>query len=258
MKKFLLSLAIAAASGACLAQGALDGTWKLDPQSVQAPTRQSQYMVKDGMYQCLSCVPTYKVKADGTDQRVAHAPYIDTLAVTIVDDHTVHTFGKLAGKDSEKITVSVSADGGSMTRENTFYETNGTVSTSKITLKRTGKAPAGSHAMSGTWRPEKVESVSDTKVTFKTVNGVLSMNSSDGSSYEARLDGTRAAVKGDPGTDMVSVKMKGPRTIEEVSYHAGKTTFVTVTTVDASGTKAKVTWTDKASKNSGGYVLLKE
>src|SRR5438045_7694331 len=89
MKKYLLSLAFAAVSGAGLAQSAIDGTWKLDPQSVQAPTRQSQYMVKDGMYQCLSCMPRYKVKADGQDQPVAHAPYIDTLAVTIVDDHTV-------------------------------------------------------------------------------------------------------------------------------------------------------------------------
>lgn len=258
MKNYLLSLALAGACGTCLAQNVFDGTWKLDPQSVQAPTRQSEYMVKDGMYQCLSCVPRYKVKADGKDQRVAHAPYIDMLAVTIVDDRTVHTFGKLAGKDSEKSTVTVSADGSSMTRENTFYETNGTVSTSKITLKRTGKAPAHAHAMSGTWRPEKVEGVSDTKVTFKTVGGVMSVNSSDGASYDAKLDGTKAPVKGDPGTDMVSVKMKGPRTMEEVSYHAGKTTFVTVTAVDASGRKAKVTWTDKASNNAGGYVLLKE
>jgi hypothetical protein len=198
------------------------------------------------------------VKADGTDQRVTNAPYIDSLAVTIVDDRTVRTSGKLAGRDSEKSTVTVSADGKTMTRENTFYETNGTISTSKITLKRTGKAPSGAHATSGTWRPEKVEGVSDTKVTFKTVDGVLSMNSSDGASYEAKLDGTRAPVKGDPGTDTVSVKLKGPRTIEEVSYHSGKTTFVTVTAVDASGRKATVRWTDKASNNSGGYVLLKE
>jgi hypothetical protein len=258
MKKKLLILVLAALPALCLGQSAIDGTWKNDIKSAKLPTKPSRYVVKDGTYQCVTCVPAFKVKADGSDQPVAGNPYFDTLAVKITDDHTIELATKKSGKPYGKSKIVVAADGKTMMRDNSTVETSGMTTSGTMSFTRVAAGPKGGHAMSGEWKIAKLESGSETKTTFKTANGVLTMTSDEGATYEAKLDGTPAAVKGDPGTQMVKVTMKGKNTFEETSMRDGKAVFVNTMVVDADGKKAKVSWTNKLTGTSGSYMLVKQ
>jgi hypothetical protein len=121
-------------------------------------------------------------------------------------------------------------------------------------------------AIDGTWKvdnksfqaPEKAPK-SESRVIFKTANGMLSMSSPDGGgSYSAKLDGTQAPLKGEPGARMVSVKMKDPLTMEEVTYRDGKPVLTFTMSVDAGGKRAKVSWKNMTNQASGGYSMDKQ
>lgn len=86
------------------------------------------------------------------------------------------------------------------------------------------KGPAGSSAISGSWRTTKVETVSDNAITttYKVNGDELTMTTPTGQSYTAKLDGTEAPYKGDPGTTSVSVEQMGKNTIEETDKRDGK------------------------------------
>ena len=91
MKKlsFLVPLgALFLTTGFAGAQSSLAGTWKVDMNKVDFSKKPDVYVVRDGMYECKTCTPPVKVKADGTDQAVAKQnAYLDTMAIKIVSDH---------------------------------------------------------------------------------------------------------------------------------------------------------------------------
>jgi hypothetical protein len=71
------------------------------------------------------------------------------------------------------------------------------------------------------------------------------MTNATGGSYTAKLDGTDAPVKGDPGLTSVSVKMLGKNTLEETYKRDGKVTVIYKSTVSADGKTLKVISDDK-------------
>jgi hypothetical protein len=54
-----------------LGQSDFDGTWKIDLSKSELPSKLEVFLLQSGTYQCKSCVPMIKVKADGTDQSVS-------------------------------------------------------------------------------------------------------------------------------------------------------------------------------------------
>jgi hypothetical protein len=97
MKK-LRVLALLAISLPAMAQSIFNGTWKGDLSSFQPPTKPDEYLLKDGMYDCKTCAPPYDIKADGTDQPVKGHPYMDTVAIKVLDDRTIEETDKKGGK----------------------------------------------------------------------------------------------------------------------------------------------------------------
>ena len=87
MKKLLALLLLSPAM--LFAQSPFDGTWMTKLDTAQFPKKPDSYVLNKGMYECASCVPKYKVTADGTDQKVTGHPYYDAVAVKIVDDRTI-------------------------------------------------------------------------------------------------------------------------------------------------------------------------
>jgi hypothetical protein len=73
-----------------------------------------------------------------------------------------------------------------------------------------------------------------TTYTYKVDGDTVTMNDPRGESYTAKLDGKPVPYKGDPGTDMIAVKMAG-NTLEETSMMGGKTTSVAKSTLSADG-----------------------
>jgi hypothetical protein len=69
-----------------------------------------------------------------------------------------------------------------------------------------------------------MENVSESAsmIMFRVEAGNLHMSNPTGQSYTAKLDGTEAPFKGDPGQTSVSVKQIDKSTIEETDKRDGK------------------------------------
>ncbi len=244
-----------------LAQGAFDGTWKTDLKTVQFPMKPDVYLLQAGMYHCKTCAPPIDIKADGQDQKVTGHPYYDTMSIKVVDDRTIEETDKKSGKTVATSKMWVSADSNTlMFQFSDSSNTNADPVTGNGEETRVAKGPAGSHAISGSWRTTKVESVSDNGLlfTYKVEGDSLSMTTPTGQSYTAKLDGTEAPYKGDPGTTSVSVKRLDKNTIEETDRRDGKVISVTRMTVAADGKTMTLAVDDKLHGTTSQFVAEKQ
>jgi hypothetical protein len=258
MKKLFLALALMAPA-MLFAQTPFDGTWMMKPDTAQFPKQPNSFLLNKGMYECGACVPKYEVKADGTDQKVTGHPYYDTVAVKVVDDHTIETTEKKDGKTTVTDTDTVSVDGNTLTSKFTDLSLEKPV-TGEVTSTRVSKGPAGSHAVSGSWRTEKVNSISDNGLTVTylgTADG-LKMSDPNGQSYDAKFDGKDYPIQGDPGHTMVLLKRIGNDTIEETDKRDGKVVGVAKMTVSSDGKWITVVFTDKQRGRTTTYKMEKK
>ncbi len=90
-----------------MGQSPFDGTWTIDMSTAKFPEKPDVFVLQNGMYECQTCVPAIKVKADGSDQSVTGHPYFDAMTVKAVDDHniesTIKRNGKLVGTEKDVI-----------------------------------------------------------------------------------------------------------------------------------------------------------
>ena len=210
-----------------LGQSDFDGTWKIDLNSSQLQTETQVFLLQNGTYECRSCVPIIKLKADGTDQTVPGSPYFDTISVKVADERTIEETRKKKSKVVAISTITVSTDGNTATFEYTDNShASGDPVTGRDSVVRVGKnkRSPGVHAISGSWRFSKMENLSDNARTFtlRVEDDTLSMTNPIGESYSAKLDGTEPPYKGDPAVGSVSVKRLSKGTIEETDLHDGK------------------------------------
>jgi hypothetical protein len=230
-----------------MAQSPFDGTWKWDPSSVQWPEKPDAFLLQNGMYECKSCVPPVNIKADGTDQKVTGDPYSDTLCVKVIDDHNIESTSKKAGKVVGTAKMSVSSDGDTLTINWTDSgQPSGGTQTGTNTEKRVAKGLAGGNLISGSWRTEKENASAGALTwTYKMNGNELAMTTTTGQSYTAKLDGTDAPFKGDPGVTSISVKLLGKDTLEETRKRDGKVIYTLEMTVSADGKTMKWIFDDK-------------
>lgn len=244
-----------------MAQSVFDGTWKADMSTAKFPEKPDEYLLQGGRYLCKTCAPPIDIKADGQDQKVSGYPYFDSMSANVPDDHTIALTTKKDGKTNGTQKVWVSADGNTLNFEFTDSSaTNKDPVTGKGSETRVANGPAGSHAISGSWRMNKMASVSENglTVTFKVTGDSLSMSNPTGQSYTAKMDGTEAPYKGDPGTTSVSVKKTGPNSFEETDEREGKVVSVSHMTVSADGKSIKVVNEDKLHGTKSEITLIKQ
>ena len=244
-----------------LAQSAFDGTWKIDMNKAEFPKKPDVYLLQNGMYECKTCAPPVKVKADGQDQPVTGHPYYDTAAVTVISDHEIEETDKKDGKTVATSKTTVSPDGNTLTFEfSDSSNTNAAPVTGKGEETRVTKGPAGSNAISGSWRIAKFETLSDNAITwtYKVSGDELTMTTPTGQSYTAKLNGTEAPYKGDPGTTGVSVKMSGKDTLVETDKRGDKVLSVSKMTLDPDGKTAKIMVEDKLHGTTSQFVAMKQ
>lgn len=243
MKGLLAMVLLAPAT--LLAQSALDGTWRTDPQSTEYVGHQT-FSLQDGVYKCSTCVPKLDVKADGQDHKVSGSPYYDTINIRAVDDHTVETTSKKGAKVSGTSKQTASEDGKTLVTEFTFVTEGGQSGNGKFSATRVGAAPAGAHKISGEWQPGKLEGSENVfTVTYKATDDGLSMSDLTGDSYTAKFDGKDYPYKGDPGTTTVSLKKIDANTLEETDKRNGKVITVLRMTVSPDGKSLSTTVEDK-------------
>ena len=258
MKKLLFLLLLVPVLG--WAQSPFDGTWKIDLNKSKLPKKPDEYLLKDGMYECKSCKPEIKLKADGQFQPLSGNPYADMGKVTVIDNRHVDSEWQKAGKLTVTTKRSVSEDGNTLTVAWTNYTNpaGGPVSGTD-TKTRVGKAPAGANAISGSWREEKADVANADALifTYKTGGDSLSMTTPTGQSYDAKLDGKQVPYVGDPGTTTVSLKRIGDA-IEETDYRDGKAISVGKMTVAPDGKTMTIEVDDKLNGTKATYVALKQ
>jgi hypothetical protein len=235
---------------AAMAQSVFDGTWKIDVGTLPMSTDALVWLLHDGMYHCKSCTPPVDVNADGQDQPTPGQNY-DTLSVRILDDHRVREIEKKAGHIVSDETFKVSQDGNTVTDEFSNW---------KVSMTRVAKGPAGSHALSGTWRPVKMESTSDVGllISYRLEGETLTMSRPTGLSYKAKLDGTVVPYEGDPEKHEVSVRRVDANTIEETDELNGKPTSVERMTVAADAKSMTIVVNDAGARTTSRVVAVKQ
>jgi len=261
MKKLFFPMALAAllVSGAA-AQSVFEGTWKIDFSKVTFSTKPDEYLLQNGTYTCKSCTEvSAPVKADGQDQPIKDFPYADSVAVKVVNDHQIHMTSKKDGKVVGESTMTVSPDGKTLTEDFYFVPQTGTPVKGNNESKRVADGPPGSHAISGSWQAKKF-GLSDNAASFTyKINGnELTMTSSMGSSFTAKLDGTEAPYKGDPGTTSVRIKLIGTDTLEETDLRDGTILYVSRMTVGTDGKRAKIVQEDKRQNTTSSFEAVKQ
>jgi len=244
-----------------LAQSALVGTWKVDLSNVQFPSKPSREVLAHGVYRCETCAPAYSVKADGQDHKVTGHPYYDSVSITVVDANTIDEIDKKAGKTVTTTKSTVSSDGNSQMFEVTdSSNSNGAPVIAKGEATRVSKGPAGSHAISGSWRTTKVTNVSDNGllVTYAVSGATLKMTTPTGQSYSAPVDGSDSPFMGDPGQTSVSIKRVNDSTIDETDKRDGKVIGSAHISVASDGKTMTIAWKDALHGSSGSYTAMKQ
>jgi hypothetical protein len=261
-KSILMLLPSILLPAVCLAQSAFVGTWKADVNNnIELPKKPNEYLLTGGVYHCKTCAPPWSVPADGADHPVAGHPYFDTAAIKVVDDSTIEEIDKKGGKTVTTSTYKVSADGNTAT----FDITDSSASNADpVKVKgedaRVAKGPAGSHAISGSWRATKLDTVSDNGLltTWSLSGDTLKMTTPTGQSYAAPLDGTDSPFSGDPGQTSVALKKVNDHTIDETDKRNGKVIGTARLTASADGKTIKVVWKDLLHGSNGSFTYVKQ
>jgi hypothetical protein len=264
MKKLIFLIAFSAPllPILCSAQAAFDGTWKIDMSKVNFPKKPDEFLLQNGMYACKTCTPPYEIKADGTDQAVSGHPYYDTVAIKVLNDHAIEETDKKDGKVVATSTSTVSSDGKTVMFE--FTDSSNTNGGPPVTGKgeatQVAPGPAGSNAVSGSWRTTKIEGMSDnaTVWTYKISGNELTMSNPTGQTYTAKLDGMEVPMKGDPGITSVSVKMIDRDTLMEIDKRDGKIIGISKMKIAADGKTAKLSYDDELQKRTTEADAIKQ
>ncbi|MDA3914411.1 hypothetical protein [Oleiagrimonas sp.] len=236
---FMLALCL---PGLAFAQSAFNGTWKLDPGTVHSTGGEAMIIsLKDGMYHC-NCHPPVTVKADGEDHPVKGDKHVDTVAIKVVDDHTVQETYKKDNKVISTSTITVAADGKTATNDFT-YSNGADHATGKAVMKRVAKGAPGSNALAGSWRLDHVESATGTTYdpSFKVDGNSVTSSDAAGDSYTATIGGKPVPSMVNGKADgTVSVKRLGKDTLRETYAEDGKVTRTSTMTIAADGKTMKM------------------
>ena len=259
MSRWLLALALVPV--ALFAAEPFEGTWKVDLGKVDLPTKIDKMELKDGMYSCPTCVPAIHIKADGTSQKVTGANTYDAISIRVIDGQTVEETDKKAGRTVETDRTTVSADGSHATVQFTEYPENGSKPvTGEVSLLRVEKGAAGSHAISGGWRQERVGALSNNGITltYKMTAEGLNYATPRGESYTAKFDGKDYPYKGNAGVDMVSLRRIDANTFDITRKKDGKVVSLTHVAIAADGKTGNVTGENKLEGATIKYAIVKQ
>lgn len=237
----LISAALVlAAPAAAMAASPFDGTWKTDPKTITTSGKPMVDVLKDGYFACSSCVPAYRVKADGTPQPLpAETTYVNRVTVTVVDPRTIRAVGSEGDKRMGVQTFTVSPDGKALTIKFDMAPIHPGAPPAEATTvyTRVAAGPPGSHAASGTWRRTAVTALSDSNatMTLKVDGPTVVYTSAAGTSYHAVSGGKPVPMRGDPTGLMASVEKVGDHKVVETDWRKGKKVEVDTYTVAPDG-----------------------
>lgn len=240
-----LALLLCTTTVSAFAQSPFNGTWRPDPQRPDPGRPSDVFQLKDGEYECHSCSPPYRVKADGLAHPISGNRRFDSLSVRVVDDRTIAKTATRNGTIVIESRAEVSADGQTLTERQKMSDVGPHPVDFTSQSSRVAPVPAGAHRISGSWHLVEADLTNhDEDTDYVVADGFLSMSDRMGRSFKAKLDGTDAAYVGDSEFTTVSVRQIDSRTIEETDKKDGKPVKVARWSVDADGKTMHVQFDD--------------
>ena len=239
------------------AGSAFDGTWKTKLDSMQTSGKPDSFQLVNGEYTCSNCDPPYTVKADGQFHETKGNPYHDSVAVKVLSPTSIEISSRLAGKVTLVNTVEAAGDG-KILKGSYVDHTGAKEATGSYTEKRVAAGPAGSHAISGTWKPDVMTAGNEAAITVgyaMTADG-FSMHW-NGQSYDAKFDGKEYPVNGDPSHTTVTLKRVDEHTVLESDHRQGKVTDEIRLAVAADGKTINAEDKDLAHGQTTTFTLEK-
>jgi len=256
MKRFIFAW-LFFASGASVGQSLFDGTW-VNKAGEQIPQNLTLYSLEKETFHCSCTFGDVAIKSDGYDHKLAETAYVDTVNVQAVDAHTVAIVAKKAGRPMFTEIDSVSQDGSTLTqlvKDTTEAETV----TLEFRSHRVENGPAGSHAISGSWRAFKASRSSNgSMIRYRCTKDAFSAETPLGEKYTARFDGNDYPVEDDPGHTMVSAKLLNPSTVELTSKRSGKVVSILHLSVTPDGKSIHAVFENKEADNKTSFDLEKQ
>jgi hypothetical protein len=241
----LVFLELLGLAPAAMSQSVFNGTWRPDPQVFSPTSKPDVIELANGVYECRSCSPPYKIKVDGHDQTIEANPNYDTLSLTVVDDWKVSKIAKKNGKVVLEAKVLVSADGSTKTEVQTLYDMAPRPIEFTTHSTRVSAGRKGSHAVSGEWRMTDGDLSNHAEDTiFQLTGNTLSMSDRMGRSFAAKLDDTDAPYNGSQEFSSVSLKLIDKNTIEESDKKDGKIVKISLWSVGPDGKTMHVRFDD--------------
>ncbi len=230
----VVAVALSAPAGA---HSVFDGTWRPEyPQKFGPDRKPDNIDLRNGVYECRSCMPPYTLAADGQDHALSGDPDFDTRRITILDARTVLRTASKGGKVAFESKLIVGADGMTLTELQTLMDVAAHPVVVRIRSRRMGPPAPGSHAISGEWQRLDYDLPNnDEDTTFHVEGDTLSMSDKFGRSFSARLDGSDAPYWGTPQFTSVSLQLLDSRTLEERDKKDGKVVKITRWSVDPDG-----------------------
>lgn len=266
MMKALFVIAAPFAAMLCVAtpavaQSVFDGTWKVDTSTAQFGGKPMVRTLKGGKYSCVSCPEPWTIAADGAFHAIKGDPYTDDVSVTVIDPMTVKFSYRKAGKSIGDETWTVSPDKTVVTMKGVDTGSgDGTPVTYETQQVRVAPAPAGAHAVSGSWQGKPGATVSDSglMVTFKTTGDNISMTYPTGESVTARFGGPAVAMTNDPGNTMVKFVRTGPSSFVSTMMREGKVASVTTVTIKPDGRTLDYSNDNKRNGSTARFTATKQ
>ena len=205
------------ASGSADLSG-FDGTWKTESENAKLPDKPEEFLLQGGLHTCISCVPSFSIRADGVPHEVSGNPYFDAATMTVVNATTFQVDHLKSGKVISHGVLKVSPDGQTL-RDDFSHRSGNSPVTGYLTALRVGNGPSGSASLSGAWQIQSLsEADVDRTFTLETSENMFRMSRPTGQSFNAPLSGERSAYTGDPGITSVRVEMVSADEIQETDF----------------------------------------
>lgn len=259
MKVFLIALLLWPA--VLVAESPFDGTWVAKLDTIQFPQQPDNYLLQNNAYECSTCVPRIKVKADGKDYPVPGSPYFSTVAVRVIGPNSIEITEKLDAKTVYSETDTLSSDGNTMVQKMIDAAgANAKPVTATENLKRVSAGPTGSSPISGSWQVVNIDGTSENgmSVTYRSTGDGLEASNPSGEGYSARFDGKEYPIHGEPAHNTVSLQRIDANTIIETDRQDGVIHYEVRMTVSPDGKSMQVTETDNERGGQTTYTMEKK
>jgi hypothetical protein len=211
MRATIFAATLALAGASAQARNPFDGLWVDDLGTQAGEAGFDTYLVSNGTYKCESCHPPRSYPADGEMRPVGGGPSLVSESVRVAGPRTIVT--RIVDRDMTRETTMTVARCDCMATYVSLDRWPGRTKRlrTEYVAERVAPAPAGSHAVSGSWRGLRYVEVPEEyrSVDLREANGRFTRSNFRRGRYTATIGGSSVPITGD-GKDIYKASVRAP------------------------------------------------